>query len=361
MEMTVKQRLLGSLRRQPVDQVPWSPFLAYWWDYQPDSVTVQGQLRFLESIGADPLLRGYGSLFTVKNTGCEETVSEKGGKRQTQLITPVGTLSLVHTYVEKANTWFLTEHPVKTKEDFKILAYIAEHMQIIPDRSVEQEADEIGDRALVVPQISPFGKSCFQSLIEYYVGTEPLVYALMDYPEAVEECLEAMKQPSMKAAEIAADSHMNAFIFWEDSSTTNLNPDMFDKYTAPELTQWASMLHQTDKLLVHHACGHIRDLLSNMCETGIDCIESISPPPTGNIELWDAQKQVGQQVSLVGGIEPTVFSSSSLEQLTEYVETLMNNMDHTGFILANSDSCPPDVSMEKFKLVTDWVHSNGCR
>lgn len=358
MELTVKERLLNSIAKKETDRLAWSPFLAYWWEQQPEEVTAQGQLAFLESIGADPLLRGFGSLYRIEDPGCEEVSTTRGSQRQTQMITPVGTLSLVHTYVAQANTWFLTEHPVKTKEDFKILAYIAQHMKLGYDPALEQQVREMGDRALMVPQISPFGKTCFQSLIEHYVGTEELVYALADYPEAVEECLEAMREPARRAAQMAAQSDMEVFLFWEDSSTTNISPELFDRYTAPEITEWAQLLHREGKLLMHHACGHIRDLLSNMCRTGIDCIESISPPPTGNVELWEAQRLTGGSVSLIGGIEPTVFSGSTKEELTDYVRQLLSRMNPRGFLLANSDSCPPDVALEKFTLVSSLVRGD---
>lgn len=33
--MTPKQRLLAAIQGNPIDRVPWSPFLAYWWEAQP--------------------------------------------------------------------------------------------------------------------------------------------------------------------------------------------------------------------------------------------------------------------------------------------------------------------------------------
>ena len=39
MELTAKQRLLRAIRGEDIDRVPWSPFLAYWWENQPESVT----------------------------------------------------------------------------------------------------------------------------------------------------------------------------------------------------------------------------------------------------------------------------------------------------------------------------------
>jgi len=39
------------------ERLPGSPFLAYWWDFQPKAMQDQGQLTFLRKISADALVR----------------------------------------------------------------------------------------------------------------------------------------------------------------------------------------------------------------------------------------------------------------------------------------------------------------
>lgn len=64
-------------------------------------------------------------------------------------------------------------------------------------------------------------KTSFQSLVEYWCGTENLAYALADFPEVVEECLDVMRERDRENVQIAVKSSAEGFIFWEDSSTTN--------------------------------------------------------------------------------------------------------------------------------------------
>ena len=354
--MTPKERLLAAINGREVDRLPWSPFLAYFWDFQTQELKDRGALSFLEEIGADPLFRGSHGLCNIAHKRCEIRDSVAGKERVTTYETPVGTLHAKQVYVEQGDTWFLVEHPVKTKEDFKVLTFLNEDAEVIPNiKGFSDDYMLLGNKGLYVPLIGSEGKTSFQSLVEYWVGTEELVYALADYPEAVEECIAAMGVNSIKTAYIDVTTPAESFIFWEDSSTTNISPSMFDKYTAPEISEWARILHANDKKLIHHACGHIRALVPLMKKTGIDIIESISPPPTGNIELWEAKEMLNGEVGLIGGIEPTVFLNSTLEQLEGYVQKLIDKMGKKSFILANSDSCPPGVSIEKFKLITDIV------
>ena len=352
--MTPKERLLSAIRGTEVDRLPWSPFLAYYWDSLSDEVKSQGELCYLEKIGADPLLRGVYPVFNIKskNFTCKEIVQTH--EMLTIYETPVGKLTSRHIYSETGKTWFIAEHAVKSKEDFKVLTYMNENMVIEPSfDEFNKQYSFIGERALILPPIgTDWLKTPFQSLLEKWVGTEQLVYSLADYPEFVEECLRAMSQNAIKVIQVSVESKAEGFIFWEDSSTTNISPSFYDKYIVQDIETWSRMIHKADKFLVQHACGHLKGILAKMGQTGIDMVESISPPPTGNIELWEARTLLPDNVGLIGGIEPTILLNSSLEELEVYVVNLLNHMQGTRFILANSDSCPPGVSEEKFRLVS---------
>jgi len=351
--MTPKERLLAAIVGKEVDRMPWSPFLAYYWESLPIHEQEKGQIAFLQEIGADPLLRGFHQLFEIKRKKCIVSEKNKGNERVVKYETPVGTISEKYVYSKAGFTWFITEHPVKSEDDFKVLTYINEDMKL--ERNVSkfiEDYNTLGDNGLYLPIIGTEMKSSFQSLVEHWVGTEELVYALADYPEVVEECLQVMKKNSIQSVSISVKSPAEGFIFWEDSSTTNISPTYFKDYIAPEINEWGKIIHNNDKYLVHHACGHINALIDYMSKTEIDMIESISPPPTGNIELWDARARLPDNIGLIGGIEPGVFLNSTMDELEEYVITLLEKMNNKHYILANSDSCPPGVDIDKFRKIT---------
>ena len=62
-----------------------------------------------------------------------------------------------------------------------------------------------------------------------------------------------------------------------------------------------------------------------------------------------------KKVALVGGIEPTKFENLQGKEFEEYVKVLIKNMENSKFILANSDSCPPNVTMENYKMVSKII------
>lgn len=277
-EITPKERILNALTGRENDRTPWSPFLTYYWESLPTDIQKKGQLAYLKEIGADPLLRGSHIPFTTKYKNCTVRESQRDQKRQVTYETPVGNLTEIYTFSTAADSWFLTGHPVTTEEDFKTLQYLYENLEIIPDmKAFEEDYKKTGGDALLLPLIGVRLKTSFQALVEHWCGTENLTYSLFDFEETVQECLSVMNMQDMKTVEIAARTSAEAVLFFEDSSTTNISPAFFENYTAPSINQWGRYLHDNGKMLIHHACGSLKDLLPVMSQTEIDAIESVSP------------------------------------------------------------------------------------
>ena len=379
--MTSKERIIAALQGREVDHLPWCPFLAYWWESQPAERRERGQIAFFREIGADALLRGFTCAFSSSDVmglgdsgynvhddlpGCSITRQERGGQQAIRYDTPVGNLEVTRSFSSAGDTWFVTGHPLRTREDYKTLQYIIERMKIEPCRApLSAELGELGDDGLSAPLVSPFKKTPFQALLEHFVGTEKLVYDLTDFPSTVEETLAIMRERAREAVEISVESPAEAFITWEDSSTTSMSPTLFERYVVPDLNEWGRMIHRAGKMLFHHACGHVRALLPIIAEEDIDAIESISPPPSGDIEIWDAQRLVNQRVALIGGIEPIKLLSYEGEEFDRYIREILKKTDTRRYVLANSDSCPPAVAEWKFHRVTqilrDWRLARGSR
>lgn len=355
-EMTGKERILNAIRGLETDRVPWSPFLAYYWENLPMEIQKRGQIPYLLEMGADPILRGFTNCCHAELKNCNYYEKQNGTKKCNIYETRVGTLTEEYTWSPSADSWFLTGHSVKTEEDFKILQYLTENTEVSLEwEDVRRDQELLGENGVYFPHIGLNGKSGFQSMLERWCGTVELVYALYDYPEAVEECLAVIQEKDMETVRISAECPVPGFITFEDTSTTNINPELFEKYIAPEMNAMGKIIHSYDKLLIHHACGHVKDLLSLMAKTEIDMIESISPPPTGNIEIRDAVKLLPDHIGIIGGIEPTFIENCSMEMLEACVEDLLKTMKGKRYVLANSDSCPPGVAYEKFRLVSELV------
>lgn len=349
--MTSKERIMAALEGRAVDHVPFSPFLAYVWEHLPEELQDAGQLSFHKRIGADPLWRGAPCpVKTLNPAGLEIRTDEGNGRIITEFKTPVGTIRQAGARSESGNTVFLVEHPLKTEEDFKIQMWIEENTRFESNaESVDKHFSGDGREGLSLGMLIPRGKSAFQSLVEHHVGTEELNYALTDFPETVEALIEAMVRNDYEAVRLATESRYEYFITWEDSGTQNYSPAQFDRYIGSEIKQWCDLLSLHKKRYVQHACGHVRELVGRMKACGVCAVESLSPPPTGNVSILKAREILGS-TGIIGGIEPTQFLNLPESALAGYVEQVIADGGGGPFVLANSDSCPPGVTVEKFKI-----------
>ncbi|MHC4883661.1 MAG: uroporphyrinogen decarboxylase family protein [Planctomycetota bacterium] len=350
--MTSRERITAALFGQEVDHLPFCPFLAYVWEHMPKATQEAGPLAFHQRVGADPLWRGAPCPVRAILPEVEVKSYTKGGLHVTETITPVGTLRQGGRHSGTGNTHFLLEHPLKSEEDYKVQLWIEEHTRFEYDPS-NLEAHLAGDgrEGVSISTLIPRGKSAFQSMIEHHVGTEELNYALLDYPETVEALWSQMLENDLTAARLAAQAPVDFFITWEDSSTQNYSPAQYEQFIGSELRQWCELLKAQKKHYIQHACGHMNDLVIPVMEAGAFAVESLSPPPTGNVSLREAREKVGEALGIIGGIEPTEFLNRTEAELPAYVEEVIADGQGGPFVLANSDSCPPGVTEEKFRIV----------
>lgn len=162
-----------------------------------------------------------------------------------------------------------------------------------------------------------------------------------------------MVEKDLEAVRMAAQSDYEYFISFEDSSTQNYSPSQYEQYISSEIRQWCAILAEHGKKYVQHACGHVKALVKPMLEDGVCAVESISPPPTGNISIAEVRGIVGDRMGIIGGIEPTELLNLDIDALSSYVEKVIAEGRGGPFVLANSDSCPPRVTIEKFQRIVE--------
>lgn len=355
-QLTSKERIELALAGQPVDRPAFCPFLAYVWEFFPQDVQQAGQLAFHHDTGADPLWRGAPCVVESHTPGLTCRQYREDNLDVLEFCTPVGAIRQGYLASETGNTAFIIEHPLKTEEDFKVQLWIEEHTEYrFNPQGMRDHLACNGCEGLSLGMLIPRSKSAYQNMIEHLVGTEELNYALIDYPQTVEALWHAMVENDLKAVELSLDADYQYYITWEDSSTQNYSPAQYDRYIGAEIRQWCDLINGSGKHYVQHACGHVKDLVVRMRDSGVYAVESMSPSPTGNLELCDARALVGNTLGIIGGIEPVHFLDLSMEALKPYVKQCLVDGAAGPFVLANSDSCPPGVTVEKFKLVADIV------
>lgn len=366
--MTSKERLYNAIAGKEVDRTPYAPFLIFWWESRSPEIRDMGEMAMCRRLGVDPLIRGhypthsaretYRDLFVVDThyRNCEITEKISGKEKLRQYETKVGTLKSKYMFDPNMKAWFLVEHPLKTCEDYKILQYIMENAKLsLAPEGFESIVKEYGDEMLVAPRLVPGYKTAFQSMVEHWAGTAGFIDMLDEEEELVEQTMDVIRELNRESVRLCSQTEAEVFISFEDSSTTNYSPRMYEAYAVPELNAWCDTLHKENKLLIQHACGHIKHLLPAIANSRIDCLESVTPYPTGNVTMEEVAAALPSRISVIGGIDPMLLLNGTWEEVEAYAKNLLDTMKGRGYVLANSDSCPPGVKQEYLEKLSQLV------
>jgi uroporphyrinogen-III decarboxylase len=359
--MKSRERLLSALKHESVDRLPWTALAtAYYWQSLPDPFSDQldNLVSLLKYVGADVLDLCFDAPATVVDPRVEVIKEARGHAVETTLQTPIGSVSEVRQSEPEAGTAFRTEFLIKDVEDCGIMEYTYRQKEYEPDfRAARKRIDNLGDDGLV----AYFGiRSPLPMLLEELAGLETGILLLNDYPETFESLLDAIHIKNMELYQIVAESPFEFAIGVEDTSTTMISPRMFKQYVMPYLNDYAEILHSGNKIHGVHMCGHLKGLLSMLRELDVDGLESVTPPPTGNLELPEAMRALGDKLFIIGGLDAPSIQHQSPEGVDQCVRRLLSEIpSQEGLILEVTDDVSPNTPLENLKAVGQAILAYG--
>ena len=238
------------------------------------------------------------------------------------------------------------------------MEYVYRHRMYAPALGPDRErVDALGDKGVV----AFFGiRSPLQMFLEELAGLEKGLFLRHDHREAVESLFVAIHKKNKEAFEIVAQSAFELVICVEDTSTTVISPRLFEQYVVPCLNDYAAILHQTGKIVGAHMCGHLNGLVAQLRTLDLDGIESLSPPPTGNMELPGAVAKLGDRFFIIGGLAaPPLVRQSPATTYNAVAKLLSEIPSKKGLILQVTDDVSPGTPLENLRAIGRAVAACG--
>ena len=135
------------------------------------------------------------------------------------------------------------------------------------------------------------------------VGMENALCAFYECPEAVREFFEAMCEYKLKCINLAYEAvhpdiiHMHDD--WGTSSNMFFSPEFWREFIKPIEKRYADRIHELGMIYEHHSCGYITQIIPDLAEIGVDCI---NPLNACNDMVW-IKENYGDKITLKGGID----------------------------------------------------------
>lgn len=359
--MTGRERINAVLRKQPKDRLPWTTIVD---DASlalvPAELRSSGGIDFYKYLGCDIfLLNGWNTPHNFRSPehrwpATVEVVEQHDGPKTTILWkTPRGVLTAIF---EK---WHPVKYPVDSLEAVQIYREMWEGSTFVAhdDSAVLARVDSmVGDHGVVTRF---WGPSTIPRLLEEVMGVENFYYLLADHPAEVHGLIETIHQREVEAFTILADGPCDSVTLVENTSTYYISPEIYRKYNMPHQREFVAAVQSKGKTAILHMCGHVHGILDLIKETQCDGIHALTPPPTGNTPWEDALDVLGEDLIIIGCLEPTIFAAGEISRIPAALDALMTpRLREANFVLcagADGLAIPP----ARFYAVAEWFQKNG--
>jgi len=303
--MTRRERILAASRRQRADRLP---FFHYWRHCQVGWAERECRNR---GMGMNWLRPPYvEKLHGVQVTETRTVLDGRPVIHRTYT-TPVGSIS-EDEFREpgvgqwkanrswKSHTPWIVDRLLKGPEDYRVMKYIVEHTEYLPDYfPIEQAMDWLGDEGVVLAALP---HSPMQMLMINWVGSEGgrFFYHLTDFPEVVEDLYRAISKCREPMYEIAAKSPAPVVMCGDNVDGVLANPKLFQAYFMPEYEKQAAVLHAHGKLMAVHMDGRLDVVKDLIRQTPVDIVEAVHPPPMGDLSIGEALRRWPDKAIWIG-------------------------------------------------------------
>jgi uroporphyrinogen-III decarboxylase len=381
--MNARERLLKTLRSEPTDRIPISPFMYYnnvyeLFDYvpdiddyydPPDFDVIQKYVEYCDHFGYDVLhtLGSVWDFYTMTSLGDQSVVKawdnwdvnildqRKGDNERLRTITiqtPGGTLRHVEKLERTSKYLVITaplEYLIKTKEDFDIFRKYAPPADTMDCRLVRRARQAVGDRGLVTActngafNILMMFRKLDQVLMDPYVDRD-LFCEMRDY------LLPRLIQRAVKLVENGADvveigAHLSG----------QVSPRFYEEYILPYENQLVRAVHQAGGLVIYHNCGKAAKQMHLYNRLDIDCWGYLTPPPGGDVMLDEVLRVMRPNLALRGNIDQVEFlRQATPEQVREAVRGLLLKVKPRGnWILSTTDFLFDGTPLENVRALVE--------
>lgn len=376
MNISSRQRILDTFHGVKTDRIPVSPFIwlsyvneFYETDYKlSDEIVDQKVHEIYKHFGFDSMVRTC-TLDMVSPTIAssddwqvsirEETKGNDKRTVTTTIKTPERELRSVETF-ERFNKYqeisAETEHFIKDEADFRQFAKYQPKVPQIDCSRVTRIKAAVGSEGVVAPWLP----SIFNTLSRLRKLDDLICDAITD-PMFFKDMMEYYCLRTIEAANQL--SIVSDIVTYEGNIANGsmTGPAYFEEYLLQYEKQVVEAIQSAGALVLFHNCGDINNMYDVYNELGIDALETLTPPPFGNADIYKALDVLNKNIVIVGNIDQIDFlKKANPEDIIKRVANLVEICKKRGrFILATSDYLETGTPEENIKALEKAVSQYG--
>jgi hypothetical protein len=276
--MKIHERLEAFWAGERLDQIPCTIYQDEWRHTQTDPAWEPMYAAGLGVTWHIPSWQSEVAGLTVRN---EQTTEDGKVWLRRVLQTPVGEVSAAWM-----DGW-QRKYYLETPADYAVMTYIAQHTTITPayERFLESQR-----------QLPPFGvalgsigRTPLQTILIEFAGLETLGWHLSEYEAEVRGLYDALLANFRRTVEIVAAGPGRFVSNLENFTADSLGPRRYREFLLPVYSECFPVLQQAGKIVGCLYDGRTASCRNLIASAPIDLIESLTPPPEGDLTLAEAR------------------------------------------------------------------------
>jgi uroporphyrinogen decarboxylase len=198
----------------------------------------------------------------------------------------------------------------------------------------------------------------------YLRGMQQLMIDMALNPPLVEALLEKIADYYLAHNERifkAGEGLIDIFMMGDDFGTQKgllVSPEMFRKFFAPKLKEFAAQAKTYSLKVMLHSCGSVRELIPDIIEIGVDILNPIQTSAKGMIPE-ELKEEFGDRICFHGGIDVQhTLPFGTTEDVEQEVKDRIRVLGKDGgYILASTHNIQPDTPIENVLKMYESVGS----
>lgn len=247
-------------------------------------------------------------------------------------------------------------HPVQDESDLKKIT--------VPDPDADYRFDDIrdamdelkGEKAVVIRLRDVFSQP------RDLMGFENFLMGFYTQPDLVSRIMEMSVDYNSRLAENVKSIGGEIIVVGDDiadSKSLLISPELYREMVKPHFNRLIRKFKDLGLYVIKHTDGNIMDVIDDLIDSGIDCLDPIDP--LAGMDIRAIKEKYGSRVCLKGNVDcvSTLVDKSPEAVIAETRQCILDASMGGGHIISSSNSIHAGINPVNYRVFLEAVEKFG--
>jgi uroporphyrinogen decarboxylase len=200
------------------------------------------------------------------------------------------------------------------------------------------------------------------SIARDLLGFQNLMENILLNPLLVRDIVELAVQFNIKLAKEAANRNVKIIYIGGDYASASgllMSKKDFNNIFYPGFCKTVKAYKELGLIVIKHSDGDIREIMDELINSGIDCIDPIDP--TAGMTIKEIKRKYGNRIAIKGNVDCSKLLTFGTEEqvIEETKKCLKNGAPNSGYILSSSNSIHSGVKPSNYIAMLSALKKYG--